>query len=112
MNEPKSPFDAFRMLLSACCSLGDLSSARTPASMSASLGSAEPAVRRSTMVREKTLDGRLTRGFGNRGMEHGVIVPMFDHAVEQQGPCGCRHFFQPTLLGRRHIDCDHIAQEI
>jgi hypothetical protein len=64
------------------------------------------------MVREKTLHGRLARGFGNRGMEHGVIVPMFDHAVEQQGPCGCRHFFQPTLLGRRHIDWDHIAQEI
>jgi hypothetical protein len=55
---------------------------------------------------------RLARGFGNRGMEHGVVAPMFDHAVEQQSPCGCRHFFQPTLLGCRHIDCDHIAQEI
>jgi hypothetical protein len=48
-----------RMLASDCCSLGELPSARTPSSMSASVGSIDaPGVSRSSNVREKTLDGK------------------------------------------------------
>ncbi len=41
MKESTSPFVALIMLASDCCSLGEFSSARTPASMSANVGSVD-----------------------------------------------------------------------
>ena len=58
MNASTSPFALLRMLESDCRSWGEFCSAPTPASMSASVGSTEPGVSRSTTVRAKTLEGR------------------------------------------------------